>query len=629
MSPLSTACPFHSANIKNARTRLRAPSHAIILGMNASPAPAPKRPIRRLPADLVSQIAAGEVVERPASVVKELIENALDAGARRIEVRIEQAGRRLIEVRDDGHGIPAEQLPLAVQRHATSKIASADDLFHILSLGFRGEALAAIGSVSRLTLASRPPDAAVGARLRVEGGHIVAGPEPVALPPGTQVQVEDLFYNVPARRKFLKKPATERRAIDEVVLRYALAYPQVRFKLVHDRRVALHTPGSGDQREVLAARYGPAETRQMLPVLSEDLGIRVTGFIGPPGLNRSHRRDILFFVNGRPVRDAALTSALLKGYENALMKGRYPVAVLFLQLPPEAVDVNVHPTKAEVRFREPDRVFRAVVRAVRKALLAHAPLARTAAPLSQWDLAASDPTAPEPMPWSGPPPEEDSPAPAPTEPPEAAPSSTAEADAAPLPGIGQPVLRLIGQVAATYLVAEGPDGLYLIDQHAAHERVLFEQMLARAATESAAQTLLEPVTVTLPLPQAEMVEAQREILQRIGFTIEPFGRGMFRVRAVPAALAGRDVAQALRAAVEDISHDETPLAHDAEARLVARICKALAVKGGQRLSPQEQARLLQDLLACENPRTCPHGRPTMIRIPVERLEREFGRHGPR
>ncbi len=593
-------------------------------------------PIRPLPPELVSQIAAGEVVERPASVVKELIENALDAAAQRIEVRIQAAGQRLIEVVDDGHGIPAAELPLAVQRHATSKIASADDLFHILSLGFRGEALAAIGSVARLTLRSRPPTADAGAQIVVEGGRIVRGPEPVAMAPGTHVRVEDLFYNVPARRKFLKRPSTEKRAIDEVVVRYALAYPQVRFKLSHDGRLALNTAGHGDRREVLALIYSPAEARQMLPVISEELGLAVHGFISPPGLTRSHRRDILFFVNGRPVRDPALTAALLKGYEHLVMKGRYPLAVLFITLPADAVDVNVHPTKAEVRFRDPDRVFRAVVRAVRKALLAHAPLAQRPAPLSEWDLAQPDAR----IPWDA---ATDNAAEAQTAPaadarpqpevlspqtPEPAEPATAAATV-PLPGVEPPLLRLIGQVAATYLVAEGPDGLYLIDQHAAHERVLFEQMMARRGPQAASQALLEPVTVTLPVAQARTLEEHLETLRRVGFEVEPFGMGMFRVRAVPVALKDADPATALRAAVEDIEHDETPLAGDAEARLVGRICKALAVKAGQRLSPSEQERLLRDLLACENPRTCPHGRPTMIRLPVDMLEREFGRRGAR
>ncbi len=600
--------------------------------------PEPRR-IQPLPPELISQIAAGEVVERPASVVKELIENALDAGARRIHIRVRGAGRQLIEVADDGHGIPADQLPLAVARHATSKIRSAEDLFRIMSLGFRGEALAAIGSVSRLTLTSRPPDAAMAARIRVEGGRQVGPVEPVPGPVGTVVRVEDLFYNVPARRKFLKKPATERRAIDAMVMRYALAYPDVRFRLEHDGRLTLHTPGRGERRDVLAALYGSEIARQMIPVLSEDpdLGLTIQGFISPPGLTRSHRRDMLFFVNGRPVYDAALAAAVLQGYQNALMKGRYPISVLFITLPPEAVDVNVHPTKAEVRFRDPDAVFRAVVRAVRKALMAHAPLAADGSTLTQWDVirprwatpaqAAGAPRA------DVPPPEPPALEPLPelhdaTETDASVPQDALAPAAEPSPA--EPLLRLVGQVAATYLVAEGPDGLYLIDQHAAHERVLFERLRAQwLSRQPASQRLLEPVTLVLPPHQARALEAQLDTLRALGYDIEPFGLNMFRVRAVPALFASQDPTRAVQVAVEDIDEDETPLAHAREERLIARICKGLAVKAGQRLSPEEQARLLQDLLACENPRTCPHGRPTMIHIPVQALERQFGRLGPR
>ncbi len=591
-------------------------------------------PIHILPPELVSQIAAGEVVERPASVVKELVENALDAGARDIRITVRDAGRRLIEVADDGHGIPAEELPLAVARHATSKIQSAQDLFRILTLGFRGEALAAIASVSRLTLTSRPPDAEMGARIRVEGGQ--AGPvEPIGAPPGTVVRVEDLFYNVPARRKFLKTDATERRHIDALVTRYALAYPQVRFRLTQDGRLALQTDGSGDRRSVLAALHGPELARRLIPVEGEDRTLRVTGFISPPDLTRSHRRDMLFFVNGRPVQDPALSAALLKGYHTLLMVGRYPIAVLFVELPPEAVDVNVHPTKAEVRFRSPDQVFRAVQRAVRKALLAHTPIPdlEDDLPRPQWGTAPTQGTAPFP----------DFPAPSPKsgggipgerpEPwgsvpaPEATPSPSSPQPT--LPGARMPILRLVGQIAATYLVAEGPDGLYLIDQHAAHERVLFERFMAQREAQVPSQALLDPVVVHLPPQQARLLEEQLPHLARWGFEVEPFGPGTFRVRAIPTLLAGMDPAAALRALVEDFEEDETPLQGRIEERIIARVCKRAAVKAGQVLSPQEQEALLRDLEACENPRSCPHGRPTMIRISLDALEKRFGRLGPR
>ncbi len=590
-----------------------------------------RKPIRPLPPALISQIAAGEVVSRPAAVVKELVENALDAGARSIHIRIRKAGLGLIEVRDDGHGIPREELALAVARHATSKIASAEDLHRIQTLGFRGEALASIAAVSRLTLISRPPDAAMGARIRVEAGRLLAPVEPVAAPVGTTVQVADLFFNVPARRKFLKSPAVERRWIDDVVLRYALAYPHVRFRLEHDGRTLFVTSGRGRREDVLAQVLGPEVARHMVPVLYETDRVRVHGFISKPELARSHSREMRFFVNGRPVQDPALTRAVLQGYHTWLMKGRYPVVVLFLEVPVEDVDVNVHPAKAEVRFRDPDRVFRAVQHAVRQALLAFTPLAPT--PVTEWDL-LDERARPKPLPW-----EEDADAPqeaaAPDRDAAGQPAPPSPKDEAPKaqpkpqpPLVEKPLLRLIGQVAATYLVAEGPDGLYLIDQHAAHERVLFERLTRQKAQgQVPSQPLLEPVVVQLPPPQARLLEEALPVLRAWGFEVEPFGPNTFRVRAMPADLIHGSAEAALRALVEDFEEDETPLAQAREARLIARICKRLAIKAGQRLAPEEQARLLEDLLACENPRTCPHGRPTMVHLPVAFLEQKFGRRG--
>jgi len=598
--------------------------------------------IRVLASDVASQIAAGEVVERPASVVKELLENALDAGASQISVTVEGAGQRLVEVADDGQGIPADEMTLAVARHATSKLRFAEDLFHIASLGFRGEALASIGSVSRLTLTSRQPQSDLGMRLRLEGGVITA-PEPVGAPVGTVVRVENLFYNVPARLKFLKQDSTERRQIDNLVTRYALAYPRVRFSLRQEGRSGLQTGGNGNRREVLGTLYGVEVARQMIEVIYQDELLQAGGFISPTSLTRANRKEISFFVNGRPVQDSSLAAAVMQAYHTLLMVGRFPLAALFLELPPEEVDVNVHPTKAEVRFRQASQVFSSLQRAVRRALLAHTPIPDAVNRSLRWQQGAEQTPGSLPGLWGWnqglPADERDAPA---------QPGRDIETPAGLNQGLGQSmqpnavprpaaILRPIGQIASSYLVAEGPDGLYLIDQHAAHERVLFERLMADHENSTASitpgqpqpsQSLLQPVTVQLPPGSARLLSEQLPVLLHLGFQVESFGPGAFLVRALPALLAHMDPAAALRVVVEDFEEDETPLQKEIEARIAARVCKRAAVKAGQVLSPDEQRSLLSDLEACASPRTCPHGRPTMIHLSVDLLERQFGRKGP-
>ena len=592
-------------------------------------------PIRLLSSEVASQIAAGEVVERPASVVKELVENALDAGAQNVSISIEAAGRNLIEVADDGSGIPAHELSLAVSRHATSKLASAKELFSISTLGFRGEALASIGSVSRLTVISRASDAEIGARIRVEGGQ-GGKVEQVGAPIGTVVQVENLFYNVPARLKFLKSDTTERRAIDTFVARYALAYPDVRFKLSEGKKITLQTSGDGDRRAILAMLYGVDVAKQMLEVIAEEDGLRLTGFISPTSVTRSNRREMTFFINGRWVQDIPLNAALTQAYHTMLMVGRYPLATLFLQIDPAAVDVNVHPAKAEVRFREQDKVFSFVQRAVRRALLAYAPVP-SLPPTILWggsvsrEYQSSD-TRQAGLDWSmardAGQVDETVAGQKPTLSDLVTEGSASEAGQSAF--VGMPLLRLIGQIGATYLVAEGPDGLYLVDQHAAHERVLFEKlMLQHDKRNIPSQSLLEPMSVTLPPAQATLLEEQLELLKGFGFQVELFGPNTFQVRAMPALFSGGDAASALHALVEDFEEDETPLQEELEARMAARVCKRMAVKAGHGLSGEEQRALLTDLENCDSPRTCPHGRPTMIHLSVDMLERQFGRKGAR
>lgn len=578
-------------------------------------------PIRVLPDEVASAIAAGEVVERPASVVKELVENALDAGATEIAIRVEGGGRKLVEVADDGQGISTDEIELALARYATSKLDSADDLAAIRTLGFRGEALASIAAVARLELVSRAEGEEVGRRLMVEGGKRT-GSESIGAPAGTVVKVRDLFYNVPARQKFLKTEATERRRINELVTRYALAYPQVRFRMEHEGQSTLETPGRGDRREVLAEVYGLERAQQMIHVdPAGDAPIRVAGFISSPTLHRSNRRELTFFVNGRWVQDASLAAAVLQAYHGLLMVGRYPMVVLFVEMPPEAVDVNVHPAKAEVRFRDPQAVFSVVKRAVRATLLSEAPPpevelergwsqeGREKTPRGvidpSWSMAGDRlPAEPE------------------------GPERATRLIPAERAGGDIPLLRAVGQVGTAYLVAEGPDGLYLIDQHAAHERILYERfMRARREGPVDSQSLLQPQTVELTPAEAELMEGRIEALEAIGFEVEPFGRRSYRLRAVPAMFTGLDPERALRSVVEDFEEDEGPLQNEIEAMIAARVCKRAAVKAGQVLSLEEQRRMVKELEECAAPRTCPHGRPTMIHLSVDALEKQFGRRG--
>ncbi len=579
-------------------------------------------PIRLLSSEVASQIAAGEVIERPASVVKELMENALDAGAKSVSISIAEAGRKLIEISDDGSGIASNELALAVSRHATSKLVRADDLFHISTLGFRGEALASIGSVSRMTITSKIMDSKAGAKIRVEGGR-EGKVESVGAPTGTVVRVEDLFHNVPARLKFLKADVTERRAIDALITRYALAYPNVRFKLSEGNTITLQTSGDGDRRAILAALYGVEVAKQLLEINAEEEGIKLSGYTSPTALTRSNRKDITFFVNGRWVQDTPLTTALIQAYHTLLMVGRYPLATIFIEIAPEEVDVNVHPAKAEVRFRSQDKVFGFVQRSVRRGLLAYSPVPQVAPSLwgtrsesSQqvgldWTIAHDDQLAVESEKQS-------------------AVSGQPIVNHEPSSISQIPLLRLIGQIGATYLVAEGPDGLYLIDQHAAHERVLFEKLMTQHDQKKIpSQSLLTPAVVHLPPASTKILTDQLSALNHFGFEVEEFGTNTFQVRAMPSLFAGSDPSVALRAIVEDFEEDEAPLQNEIEKKLAARVCKRMAVKGGQTLSVEEQRALLNDLERCDSPRTCPHGRPTMIHLSVDMLEKQFGRKGAR
>jgi len=411
-----------------------------------------------------------------------------------------------------------------------------------------------------------------------------------------------------------------RRVIDAMLTRYALAYPDARFKLMEKSTPSFQTTGDGDRRAILASLYGVETARQMLEVITEDEGFSLSGFISPTSLTRSNRKEITFFVNGRWVQDVALSTALLQAYHTLLMVGRYPMAALFLEIPPEEVDVNVHPQKSEIRFRNPDKVFSFVQRAVRRSLLAFTPVPQMPAQ-NLWGNARQTQAG---LDWAI--------AHAPAGNDQATSVSPQPAQIESQQGVltKLPLLRLIGQIGASYLIAEGPDGLYLIDQHAAHERVLFEKLMAQHDQKIIpSQALLTPVVITLTPAQSSLINDQLPILQHFGFQIEPFGMNEIQVRAIPALFGKADPASALRSLVEDFEEDEAPLQNEVESKIAGRVCKRMAVKAGQLLSPDEQRALLNDLEACQSPRTCPHGRPTMIHLSVDMLERQFGRKGAR
>ncbi len=599
--------------------------------------------IRLLPANLVNQIAAGEVVERPASVVKELVENALDAGARRIDIHLRDGGRSLIAVEDDGIGMSPEELSLAVERHATSKLPD-DDLVHISSFGFRGEALPSIGAVGRLTITSRKRGAANAWSISVEGGQ-KSKPMPAARSEGTRVELRDLFYAVPARLKFLKSPRAESNAAQEMVERLAMAHPDVAFTLRDEERLALRLPAvAGDLLEDAAAasleRLGAimgrdfADNAARLDALRES--VRLTGFAGLPTLNRATSTQQFLFVNGRPVKDRLIIGAIRGAYQDFLARDRHPLVALFVDLPAEEVDVNVHPAKAEVRFRDAALVRGLIVTAIRQALAAAGHRASTtvaADTLSSFGAPQqlSTPAAP----WRGyvPGPSRSSPglatqalaAFAPLAPELDRPS--ARVDEAVEATVSNPLGAARAQVHETYIVAQTADGIVIVDQHAAHERLVYERMKAALSSGGVArQALLIPEVVELDGPSAERLAARAPELAELGLVIEAFGAGAIVVREVPALLGQSDV----RGLIQDLADELAELgdALSLKERL-QEVCSTMAchgsVRAGRRLTQAEMDSLLRQMESTPHSGQCNHGRPTYVELKLADIERLFGR----
>lgn len=619
--------------------------------------------IRILPPLLVNQIAAGEVVERPASVVKELVENAVDAGATAIDIEIEEGGRELIRVTDDGSGIAADELVLALTAHATSKIARSEDLEGIATMGFRGEALASIASVSRVTLSSRPRGAEAGATLDAEGDQS-GTPRPAGMGPGTRVVVRNLFFNTPARRRFLRSPQAEGTRVAETVRALALAHPGIGFRFLVDGRERLSVTASASLRERVRAVLGQDTDAGLLDVEAADGDLRLRGMVGTPDLARATARALHVVLNGRPIVDRVLQHALREGYRGLIEPAQWPLAVVWLEMDPRQVDVNVHPAKSEVRFHDPQRVHALVRRGVRSALGAEdlvprLDLTRSTAPAGGGRMPTGAPYRPAPpMPASrtggrGP---GAGPAPTPRERATgpsgfdyqaarhamraAAPSDlafTTGASAGPDPGrdvaggawaapTAAPSAAI--QVHRMFIVAEDAEGLLVIDQHALHERVMFEQLRARIlAGTLESQPFLVPEAIEAGAGEMEALESLQPLLRRIGIEAAPVGPRSVAVSAFPSLLVERGVSAApfmqsllARAAEAPIGDSEEALFEV----LDMMACKA-AVKAGDRLTPAEISSLLAQRESVERSSRCPHGRPTTLRLTIRDLERQFGR----
>jgi DNA mismatch repair protein MutL len=595
---------------------------------------APSR-IRLLDPHTINQIAAGEVVERPASVVKELVENALDSGASRIEVELGDCGRALIRVSDDGCGMTLDEAQVALQRHATSKISSADDLMSVATLGFRGEALPSIASVSRMTLCSGSED---GLRhvLRVEGGD-VAPSAGVGGPRGTEVRVEDLFFNTPARLKFLKSDSTELGACLEHLSKYAIGYPSVSFTVTHNGQQALTTTGSGDLLQAISEVWGRETARALAEIDCEAAGLHVRGFVSPPHVTRPTRAYQYVFVNGRPVRSRTLMAALDQAFRDLTPEKRYPVVVLHLSVDADRVDVNVSPTKSEVKFQHEGSAFDAIRYSIRSGLMEHGmmPSASGVAVVNE-ALAAQRPLAAEAFHFRLP-----------------TPQATYEAvyspSEEPVPEFGVQAsapdpffmvqserypfgelldgLRVLGQSMATFIVAETSRGLVIIDQHVAHERILYEYLCGlKGPTAIEKQALLTPETLHLDKRAAVLLREKLDEVVRVGFDIEPFGGESFIVRSAPAALRGKNALKVLQDLVDELVDSSVTrrLVPTREQIWITSACK-MAVKAGDPLTIAEMEKLIVDLASTENPYLCPHGRPITITLGRDELLRKFKR----
>ena len=582
--------------------------------------------IHRLPVDLANQIAAGEVVERPASVIKELVENSIDAGARRLAITVEFGGKKLIRVEDDGEGMAPEDARLALERHATSKIRRAEDLERIATLGFRGEALPSIASVSHFKLRTRSRGAAAGTEIHVNGGAVSAVVD-VGMAEGTCIDVADLFYNLPARRKFLKSDAAESAQVSRVVTQLALCYPEIGFTLTSAGRRLLQCPPVATLRDRLYQLYG--ERNDLVEVRRDGGDVKVLGYIAALAEQGPTRGPQNVFINRRVVKDRTIASAIITAYSVASIKERSPEVHLFIEMPLDAIDVNVHPTKAEVRFREQGHVHEVIRRTLGDAL------GRSGVPVLELTPPPAQPALPTtaslPHAFTGSFPSRWTTSYAPTS--EASLAAAGEASFAPASesnaapsSLLRPLMPL-GQFRDTFIIAVDEEGLAIIDQHVAHERVLFERITERlTSARLESQRLLVPILVDLPPSGRQAIAAHRDDLERLGFEVEEFGGDAVRICAIPALLGRDDCEAAVRALSEDLEHlDRGSRVDDTLKRIAATMACHAAVKANYPLTPEKMLHILDELRRTAYSTICPHGRPVMLRITKREIEKNFQR----
>ena len=614
--------------------------------------------IRLLDTHTIEQLRAGEVIERPASIVKELVENAIDAGARSISVSITKGGIDEIVVRDDGRGLTPADAPLAFQRHATSKIQSSNDLFLLTTLGFRGEALASIAAVTQVELLSRTADAIEGVRVRA-GGSAPIETTPAGCPQGTTVTTRHLFFNTPPRRAFLKSPTAEGHQVHEIVIALALSQPSIHFRFQSDGREVFHAPPQDELALRARAVVGKEWAQEFLALPSAEAslaeeGVGLAGLISPPSRTRNTRTGQYFFVNGRPVKSQPVASALSRGYGELLPAGRFPLGVLFLTVPTDQVDVNVHPTKREVKFQGEREILQMVVRTVRKTLDRANLFKKIELPasdppgdnqpadsrirgLSRSESRALDSSVPRPDPADYPRPQRRRPAATPglrlldkplVQESEATPLSPARSQTTLWQRPDGTEFRVVGQSHELFVIVEVEGELWIVDQHAAHERIMYEQVLDSLQHEHReTQPLLIPVTFELSPAACSALEDLHDYLVRVGFDIQPFGGNTFQVQATPAYFRPADTPALLSELAEARAEGHSDNSIEAKQEdLAARIaCKVKSIKAGQTLTEEAMHALVKTLLDCTSPFTCPHGRPTMVRYSVRQLEGQFDR----